>query len=275
MLEGGLGRFMSEWMTGKHAVITGASSGIGLELAKNLNGKCRKLSLVSRTMTEMLNKIPVHSSTEVHFWDADICNIDKIKLLMKDIYKDDQVDAFINAAGGTDVIELFENMTPEQISYTIDVNLIAPLMWLHELLPRMSKNTMIEGDLKKAHILMMSSRSAERSLPTLSVYAAAKMGVDRCIEALQREYAQHKIVFTLIHPGSINTNFTAKWPEAERNHHNEEAMSVEEAVLPILLALNTQYATNNVSYESVKQWTRELGVIKKDREEGHPYGLRS
>ncbi len=41
----------------------------------------------------------------------------------------------------------------------------------------MKSNQMKEGDLKKRHILMMSSRSAERPLPRLSVYASAKGAV--------------------------------------------------------------------------------------------------
>ena len=39
-------------------------------------------------------------------------------------------------------------------------------------------------------------------------------------------------------------------------------MTVEEAILPILQALNVQYATNRISYESTTQWLNELGVMK-------------
>ena len=108
--------------------------------------------------------------------------------------------------------------------------------------------------------MMLSSRSAERALPRLSVYAAAKGTVEKMIEALQREYAQHRLVFTLIAPGSINTSFTANWSLRDRDQHNAEAMNVEEAVLPILQALDVQYATNRISYESTTQWLSELGV---------------
>jgi short-subunit dehydrogenase len=112
----------------------------------------------------------------------------------------------------------------------------------------------------------MSYRSAERALPRLSVYAAAKATVEKFIEAMQREYARHKLVFTLVAPGSINTSFTANWPQKDRDDHNAESMFVTEAIKPILQALNAQYATNRISFESTKQWQGELGVVKPEKE---------
>jgi hypothetical protein len=43
-------------------------------------------------------------------------------------------------------------------------------------------------------------------------------------------------------------------------------MAVEEAILPIMQALNAEYATNRISYESTTQWLNELGVMKSKKE---------
>lgn len=262
-----------EWMCGKHALITGASSGVGSEVARRLMGTCRKITLISRTPKNDETHLDGCKETEIDEAFMDISDPDGLDTIIHHIYKHDQVDAFINCAGGTPVIQFFEEMTPETIVEIINVNTIAPILWLRELLPRMAKNN-LEGK-KRAHILMMSSRSAERALPRLSVYAAAKAGVDRFIEAMQREYAVDHIAFTLVSPGSINTNFTKHWPAGDRDWHNAESMTVEEAVDPIIQALNAEYATNRISYESTIQWTREMGALKKERKVDGHYGLRS
>lgn len=263
---------MSEWMTGKHALITGASSGVGFEIARRLNGVCRKLTLVSRSMPP--DETHEKPGTTIEWRLMDICDYPDLSIIMEDICEYNQIDAFIHCAGGTPVIQFFEEMTPETIAEIINVNTITPIMWLRELLPRMVKNQQLDGQ-KRAHVLMMSSRSAERALPRLSVYAASKAAIDKFIEAMQREYAVDHIAFTLVSPGSINTNFTKNWPAGDRDWHNEESMTVEEAVEPIIQALNAQYATNRISYESMTQWTREMGVLKKERKVDGHYGLRS
>lgn len=58
---------------------------------------------------------------------------------------------------------------------------------------------------------------------------------------MRAEFAQHRIAFTLVNPGSINTPFTDQWPEQPRQAHNQESMSMEESIVPILVALNAQY----------------------------------
>ena len=260
----------TEWTYGKHALITGASDGIGRELARNLAGQCRKITLVARR-PEKLEETKKElsrgtSSTEIKTYSMDVRDTKKMKDLIDTVYKKDkdQVDIFINCAGGTHVIEPFEEMSYSDIEKIFDTNARAPIFWLRELLPRMKNNPIGNDELKRGHIIMMSSRSAERALPKLGVYASAKGAVDKFIEAMQREYAQYRLVFTLVGPGSINTAFTEKWSKKDRDAHNMESMDLEEAVAPILHALKARYATNRISYESTAQWLDELGVLKSD-----------
>lgn len=261
----------AHWASGKHALITGASSGIGEELAKNLMGVCRKLTLVSRNREGKLDRIVKKLSglhrgrfkTRIQPYVLDVCDFKKMVPLIQKIYQKDheQVDIFINCAGGSHVYGAFETMNYEDIERIFDSNAKAPIFWLRELLPHMKHNKIKAGDMKRAHIILLSSRSGERALPKLGVYAAAKGAVEKLAEAMQKEYSQHRIVFTLVNPGSINTAFTAEWGARARNAHNAESMKVAEAVQPILQALNSQFVINKVSYESVKQWFNEPGVL--------------
>src|SRR5205814_55321 len=151
----------------------------------------------------------------------------------------------------------------QDISLIFRTNAEAPLHWLRELLPAMKTNASSNGESKRAHVILISSRSAERPLPKLAVYAAAKASLEASTEALRREYARHRIVFTLINPGSIQTSFTAAWEKELQAAHNAESMRLEEAVLPIVRALEADFATNKISYESVTQWESEPGVLRE------------
>jgi len=264
-----------DWLVGKHALVTGASSGIGKELSKNLVGICRRLTLIARNtraqldvlkkeLADMQAKRGITPATAIDCRSLDVRDIAGTTNLIRRIYESEkaQIDVFINCAGGSHVYGTLESMTHEDIERIFDTNAKAPLFWLRELLPRMKTNIMKPGSLKRAHVLLLSSRSGERTLPKLSIYTAAKGAVEKIAEAMQKEYAQYRIVFTLVNPGSISTAFTADWAEETRNAHNEESMTVEEAVVPILQALQSQCAINKVSYESVEQWLNEPGVIR-------------
>ncbi len=262
----------TNWLSDKTVLITGASSGSGEEGSERLVGTCGKLILVARgearkldELAENLNRIKGGPAkhTEIKTHSLDICQRDKAVDLISKIYDDDgdQIDVFINCAGGTHVYGTFESMSHEDIDQIFDTNAKAPIFWLRELLPRMKRNAIGTGSLKRAHVVMLSSRSAERTLPKLSVYTAAKGAVEKLVEAMQKEYAQYRIVFTLINPGSINTAFTEKWDAKFRDAHNEESMTVNEAISPILEALNSQIAINKISYQSIQQWFNEPGVL--------------
>lgn len=274
------GNVAKKWLTGKHVLITGASSGIGRELAMQLMGVAARITLVARNSNGRLDAAvrdliqagkdmaertdaPV---TQLEGHAIDVRDGKNISVLMKRLYEeeDGQVDAFVNCAGGSHVFGLLETMTVRDIDEIVDVNAKAPMYWLRELLPRMKGNRLADGDLKRGHVVMLSSRSGERALPNLSVYAAAKGCVEKLVEAARTEYASFRIAFTLVNPGSINTAFTDQWPVALRDAHNGESMPVEEAIAPIAQALNSQFALNKISYESLQQWMGEPGVIVRN-----------
>lgn len=264
-----------DWLNGKHALVTGASSGVGRALSQVLVGVCRRLTLIARNregqldalkkeLEEVQAKRGIRPATVIDSYSLDVLDVAGMTDLIRHLYdvEKDQVDVFVNCAGGSHIYGLLEAMSHADIERIFDTNAKAPLFWLRELLPRMKKNILKPGSLKRAHVVLLSSRSGERTLPKLSVYTAAKGAVEKIAEAMQKEYAQDRIVFTLINPGSINTAFTAEWAEETRRAHNEESITVEDAIVPILQALQSQIAINKVSYESVEQWLNEPGVIR-------------
>lgn len=262
------------WGMGKHAVITGGSSGIGFEVAKRLNGVCRKLTLISRNengklaeakdvLLHLQKKQRAGIKTEIMTCAMDVRNIEAAQALIGDVYAKgkDQIDIFVSSAGGSHIYGELEQMTMADINAIFDVNAKAPIMWMRALLPHMKRNKLVRGETKRAHVLMLSSRSGERTLPKLSVYTAAKGALEKLVEAVQKEYVQYRVVFTLINPGSVNTDFTAHWDKAMQKAHNDESMTVQEAADSILHAIHAHVAINKISYESVSQWLHEPGVL--------------
>jgi uncharacterized protein len=263
------------WRSGKHLLITGASSGIGREIAMRCLGVCGKLTLIARNsdkldslMNELTQLSAMHCKdegwieTDARCHSLDVRDSEATESLVQQIYEDhkSQVDAFINCAGGSHIYGRLETLAKRDIEEIMDVNGKAPIFWLRYLLPRMKHNRMGEAGLKRAHVIMLSSRSGERALPNLAVYAAAKGSVEKLVEAVRTEYASYRIAFTLVNPGSISTAFADLWPQSLRTAHNAESMTVEEAVRPIIQALDSHFALNKLSYESLEQWTGEPGV---------------
>jgi NAD(P)-dependent dehydrogenase (short-subunit alcohol dehydrogenase family) len=267
-----------DWMAGKHLLITGASSGIGREVAMEMMGRCARLTLVARNRDGALHGLArdlcqvvarrsaqnaAQARTQVGFYAIDVRDADAAASLVTRTYDErSQIDAFLNCAGGTHVCAPLARMSVPDIEEVFDVNAKAPIIWLKELLPRMKRNPDPAGAGKRAHVVMLSSRSGERGLPNLSVYAAAKGSLDRLIESVRAEYAASRIAFTVVCPGAIDTSFTRHWPRKRQASYRAVSMPVGAAVQPIIAALNAEFAVNRISYESIEQWLGEPGVLE-------------
>ena len=261
------------WSRGKHAMITGASDGIGRELARSLVGSCRKLTLVARNKDGKLDDVvkelkdktaSLPAKTEIRSHSLDINDLAGMRELVRGIYDNDrdQIDLLINSAGGSHIYAPFEALSDYDIERIFDTNARSPILLLRELLPRMKNNEYTEDEQKRAQVVFLSSRSAERSLPNLSIYSASKGSIEKLCESLRVEYAPYRIAFTVINPGSTNTAFTKDWTREAREAHNAESMTVEESITPIINVIDSRFSVNKVSYESIQQWINEPVTVK-------------
>ena len=254
-------------------MITGASDGIGRELARCLLGSCRKMTLIARNkdgkldvvvkeLQDKASNLPVNTKITAH--SLDINDLAGMRETVRRIYEEDrdQIDLLINGAGGTHIYAPFEALSDYDIERIFDTNARSPIFFLRELLPRMKNNEYDEDEKKRAHVVFISSRSAERSLPNLSIYSASKGSIEKLCESLRVEYAPYRIAFTLINPGSINTSFTKEWTREAREAHNAESMLVGESITPIIDAIDSRFSVNKVSFESIQQWINEPVTAK-------------
>ena len=182
------------------ALITGASSGIGLDMARYLSTKKWELILVARNK-EKLEEIQEQLPTKVTIIVADLSNEQRVKDLYV-IAKKENVDVLINNAGLGD----FGYLTDTDINKDLEL-INTNIKALHILTKYMVRE--MENKETDTYILNVASSAAFQPGPLMSTYYATKSYVYQLTEAL---YYEKKIKKTKVHvsvlcPGPVDTNF--------------------------------------------------------------------
>ncbi|MDZ4289971.1 MAG: SDR family NAD(P)-dependent oxidoreductase [Prosthecobacter sp.] len=198
------------------AIITGASSGLGVEFARQLAPEARALILVARRLEALeavkTDLISAHPNLRVEVVAADLAtDAGRADLLAwvagSPLGKD--LNLLINNAGLGDYGTV-ASATAERLRAQIEVNITAVVLLSHALLPHLRRDPEAP-----AGILNVSSLASMAPMPDLAVYAASKAFVTSFSEALNIELAAEHIVVSYVCPGPTPTNFsqTAKRPD--------------------------------------------------------------
>lgn len=181
------------------ALITGASSGIGLDMAKYLATKKYELILVSRDR-EKLEEIQEKLPTKVTIIVADLSIEQKVKELYV-ITKKENIDILINNAGFGD----FGNFTTTDLNKElnmIDTNIKAVHILTKSFLKDMEARN-------SGYILNVASSAAFQPGPLMATYYATKSYVYQLSEAIYYEEKKKKknVHISVLCPGPVDTNF--------------------------------------------------------------------
>ena len=150
-------------VAGKSALITGATGGIGAAIARRLGGAGAKLTLTGRRTEEI----------------AALAGELDARVIKADLADPAQIDALLAEAGDVDILIAnaalpgsgsLQSFTTEEIDRALTVNLRAPIVMAHALVPGMVKRG--EG-----HIVFISSLSGKVAAPGSSIYSATKFGL--------------------------------------------------------------------------------------------------
>lgn len=181
------------------ALITGASSGIGLDIAKYLAQKKYELILVARDRKK-LEKIQEKLPTKVTIIVADLSNEQKVKELYV-LTKGENIDILINNAGFGDFGYFTETDLNKELEM-IDTNIKA----VH-ILTKLFLKDMEQRD--SGYILNVASSAAFQPGPLMSTYYATKSYVYQLTEALYYEQKKKKtkVNISVLCPGPVKTNF--------------------------------------------------------------------
>ncbi len=191
---------------GNWALVTGASKGIGHEIAQQLAAGGMNIVLVAR-QTDLLEQA-AKDLERMHGVDT--------RVMAEDLTQPDAVSRIEMAVDDLDIGVLVPNAGIEingEFIYTdsvkqheqINVNVLAPTQMAHHFGKRMA-------DRGKGAILFVSSLFAYQGIPYFSSYAASKSYILILGESLHVELKQHGVDVTVLSPGLTKTDMTAKIP---------------------------------------------------------------
>ena len=205
-------------------LITGASSGIGKEIADLLSKDDNDLFLSGRRKIEKVN----YYSCEL----IDIFSVETLYEKAKEYFNSD-INILINCAGQY-IYKPIEKMEFDEISYLVDLNFKSAYVLSSLVIPEMKKN-------KWGRIINIGSISGMVGEANASLYSATKAALSGLTKALALEVAQYNITVNQINPGWVET------PLAENSLTEEDKQEVLDVtpqkrfIQPIEVAKLCQY----------------------------------
>ncbi len=195
-------------LTGKRALVTGATGGIGAAIARALHGAGAEVA-ISGTRVEALETLRGDLGERVHVLPCNLSDMEAVDALPK---------AAAAAMGGLDILvnnagitrdNLMLRMSDDDWNAVLAVNLTAVM--------KLSRGV-LRGMMKARHgrIVNISSASGAMGNPGQSNYAAAKAGVIAMSKSLAKEVASRGITVNAVAPGFVATAMTEKLGESYR-----------------------------------------------------------
>ncbi|WAJ71405.1 SDR family oxidoreductase [Catenovulum adriaticum] len=208
----------------QHILITGASSGIGRELAIQANQLGYRLSLCARDSTKMavtLNKLT--QSTPV-FSDC-FCVSDEaasLAFVKQAEHNNGKVDVLINCAGLNNARGMGHEVALEKLDWMMQINCYAPIRFMQAVLPKMQQAG-------SGCIINILSTVCLHANPGIAAYTASKTALDGYFKVMRKELKKEGIKCLSVYPGGVDTQFR----EADRPLYLT-AESVAKATLQLL-----------------------------------------
>lgn len=187
---------------GGNVLITGASDGLGKELAKQLARRAKTLVLLAKNRDKLEE---VHrdlksrnEKLEVIVEPCDLSNLQDVDRVINSILSKVQIDVLINNAGVGD-FSLFDCSRWENDMQILQVNVIGLTFLTHKLLPPMVKRM-------KGGIMNISSGVVDITIPCAAVYNGSKHYVNGFCETLNMDLTGTNVHVTQVLPGPVSTD---------------------------------------------------------------------
>lgn len=196
-------------LTGKHALVTGASGGIGAAIAHALHGAGATVGL-SGTRVDPLKALAAELGTRAHVLPCDLGDTDAVEALPK---------AAVAAMGGLDILvnnagitrdQLFMRMSDDDWAQVLDVNLTSAMRLCRGVVRPMMKA-------RWGRIVNIGSIVGATGNPGQVNYAAAKAGLSGMTKSIAHEVATRGITANMVAPGFIETPMTDKMTDDQKS----------------------------------------------------------
>ncbi|MDD6291271.1 MAG: SDR family NAD(P)-dependent oxidoreductase [Lachnospiraceae bacterium] len=211
----------------KAAIVTGASSGIGLAISQVLCELHYEVYGFGRDFEREETAHFVQSNHTFHTVIGDLLDTQKVCDKVKEITRKAQVEVLVNAAG-VGYYGLHEQLSVKQIQTLVRTNLELPLILTNRLLRVLKEHN--------GYIINISSITAKQSSPHGCAYGATKAGLTSFGESLFDEARKYGVKVITIHPDMTQTNLyrDADFTCSEEEGSFLESSQVAEAVQYVL-----------------------------------------
>ncbi|MFH4558612.1 SDR family NAD(P)-dependent oxidoreductase [Vibrio diabolicus] len=205
-------------------VITGASSGLGAELAKRYDAEDKETYIIGRN-TEKLSALAKQLSHNVGYQACNLSLHQDVKHLFDGMKQPPEM--VIHSAGSGYFGEL-EEQEPEEIQKLIDNNLNSAIYVLRELVKRYKDQPI--------KVVMVMSTAAQQPKAQESTYCAVKWAVKGLIESVRLELKGKPMKIIAVYPGGMDTEF---WKTSGNMMDTSHFMQAEDAAEMLHTALSS------------------------------------
>lgn len=202
----------------KTVLITGASTGLGLAIARALTGTSYRLILTARESS--LPRFSMHEVSEtdqIHIRPLDVTDSAQREALVQEVDRRwGGIDILINNAGTT-YRAVVEHVTEDERVAQMDVNFRSPMELIRLVLPSMRHK-------RAGRIITISSVGGMMAMPTMAAYSASKFALEGAHESLWYEVRPWGIRVSLVQPGFIDSDGFQKvryTPKSDRSEHEQ------------------------------------------------------
>ncbi len=195
---------MSNELSGKVTVVTGASQGLGLRIAERFAGAGASLVMCARDAGALgraadLVRVHLHAGQRLEAMDADVSRPHDVERLVQAAHAAfGRIDVLVNNAGVYGPMGATEEVGWEAWVEAIEVNLFGSVLMARAVVPGMK-------DRRRGKIIQLSGGGATSPMPRVTAYAVSKAAVVRFAESLAEELREFNIDVNAIAPGALNT----------------------------------------------------------------------
>jgi short-subunit dehydrogenase len=185
-----------EQLRGRTALVTGATGGIGGQIARRLAGEGMNLALSGRR-EEVLAKLVAElgeQGIKVQAVPADLADLGQVDpLIERSEAAVGEIDLLVNNAG-SEITSAFTEISREELTSMVDLNLTAPMLLAHRVVPGM----LARG---RGHVVFISSLAGKIGPAYSEPYGATKAGLIGLTQSLRAEYRGGPVGFSAVCPG--------------------------------------------------------------------------
>jgi short-subunit dehydrogenase len=198
-----------EDLRGATAIVTGASRGIGVYIARALAEEGVNLSLAARSATE-LERVRTEMEALGVTAIATVCDVvsadDRARLIERTEAEIGPIDILVNNAG-IERIRRFETAPETDFTETLAINLEAPILLTRAIVPGMLERG-------RGHVVNIASGAGKVGVAYGTSYCASKHGLVGFTHALRAEYEREPVGFSVVCPGFVtDTGMYDRWEQ--------------------------------------------------------------